>query len=194
MNTHEGDPEELEDRAIAGIRRLLRPLDKPTQALVLRFFIDRYGLEIGQSTKEKAERRPAEAQGSIELGSRRESEADPVALIRSFSTAAELFSAAGPPTAGPDRALVIAAYQQLQSEDAGSIKAQAVQEQLKLLGYQVANITDSLSALMARRPQLIVQIGKSGKSRQSRKEYKVTNEGFRAVARMTRTTAPDEAQ
>jgi len=192
MEKHELDAEELEDEAIRGIRLLLRPLEKPAQERVVRHLIERYGLEVGRTSDERPRSNNSVERSDSKARARNDSDVDPTALLRSFSTAAELFTATGPPATGPERVLVIAAHQQIQSDDDSPIRAQSVQEQLKHLGYQVANITDSMSALIARRPQLVVQTGKSGRSRQARKEYKVTLEGYRAVARMTRATAQEE--
>lgn len=56
-----------------------------------------------------------------------------------------------------------------------------VNAELKNLGHGLSNVTRAFNALMAERPQLAIQIRKSGKSMQARKKYRLTAEGLRAV-------------
>ena len=62
--------------------------------------------------------------------------------------------------------------------------AQSVNTKLKHLGHGVGNITQALDVLKDRRPQLIVQLRKSGTTKQARKKYKVTTAGKSAVEAM----------
>ena len=64
--------------------------------------------------------------------------------------------------------------------------AQLVNSKLKDLGYGVSNITDAFTTLMKRRPSLVMQTAKQGKSRQARKRYKLTRAGQDEVERMIR--------
>ena len=64
--------------------------------------------------------------------------------------------------------------------------AQEVNSQLKDLGHQSKNITDSFDSLIGRRPPAIRQVQKTGSSKQARKRYRLTNEGIRTVERMIR--------
>jgi DNA-binding PadR family transcriptional regulator len=48
----------------------------------------------------------------------------------------------------------------------------------------VSNITRARDGLKARQPQLVIQVQKSGKSKQARKRYKVTSAGKTEVRRM----------
>lgn len=56
-----------------------------------------------------------------------------------------------------------------------------VNTELKNLGHGLSNVTRAFSALMSERPQLAIQIRKSGKSKQARKKYRLSAEGVRAV-------------
>ena len=58
--------------------------------------------------------------------------------------------------------------------------------ELKHLGYAIPNITDALSSNMRKKPQRVIQLKKSGDSRQATKTYKVTNEGLAYVQGMLR--------
>lgn len=57
-------------------------------------------------------------------------------------------------------------------------QSRALNSELKNLGHPIANITDALSSNMRRKPQRIMQLRKSGNSRQANKTYKVTHEGL----------------
>jgi DNA-binding PadR family transcriptional regulator len=60
----------------------------------------------------------------------------------------------------------------------------AINSELKHLGHGLKNVTDALNALIDHRPQLVVQLRKSGKTKQARKRYKLTAEGARKVRQM----------
>ena len=83
-----------------------------------------------------------------------------------------------------EKALVAAYWMQF-FENAPSFPAQPLNDLLKDLGHRVGNITEALTALKNERPALILQLKKSGTSRQARKIYKLTQEGARRVAAMT---------
>jgi len=99
-----------------------------------------------------------------------------------FSTAAELYHAAGPDT-DVERALVIGFWFQecLGQSDFDSFQ---VNNELKHLGYPVANITRAFDGLQARKPVLAMQTRKSGSSKQARKKYKLTHQGTVSVDKM----------
>ena len=103
-------------------------------------------------------------------------------------TFAELFDSANP-TTERDKALVAAYWMQL-NEGAPAFPAQSVNALLKDLGHGIGNITEALTALKNDRPALILQLKKSGTSRQARKTYKLTLEGAKRVAAMTKALAP----
>lgn len=112
------------------------------------------------------------------------------AELPEFAVLADLFTAADPHTEN-DRALV-AAYWIQTHEGNGSFTAQAVNGSLTHMGYGVSNITRTLGVLMTRKPKLVIQLEKSGKSQQARKTYKVTLEGERAVRAMVVGARPDD--
>lgn len=53
-----------------------------------------------------------------------------------------------------------------------------VNNELGQLGYRSSNITADMTRLMERKPQLVIQVQKSGKSKQARKTYKLTAAGM----------------
>ncbi len=99
-----------------------------------------------------------------------------------FATFAELFDAASP-TIERDKALVAAYWAQI-CQGQQTFQSQSLNNDLKDLGHGVGNITEALTQLKAYRPALILQLKKSGLSKQARKTYKLTEEGARRVRRM----------
>ncbi len=68
---------------------------------------------------------------------------------------------------------------------------QAVNNALKDVGHGVGNITNALSSLQSRKPALVRQVAKSGRTQQARKKYKLTTAGVSAVrAMMNGTNSP----
>jgi len=59
-----------------------------------------------------------------------------------------------------------------------------VSTELKNLGHGVANITRAFNDLKARRPALAIQVQKSGRAKQARKKYKITEAGLTKVRKM----------
>ncbi len=112
------------------------------------------------------------------------------ALVQDFEEIAALYDAAGPKT-DPQRALVAAYWFQVM-EKQPSLDSQALNSALKNLGHGLGNVTDALSSLMHRKPALVLQTQKMGKSRQARKKYKLTTAGIRAVEAMIGGSAGEE--
>jgi len=100
-----------------------------------------------------------------------------------YESFADLFHAANPGTE-KDKALVAAYWMQV-CEVAASFQAQSLNDLLKNLGHGIGNITEALNQLKDERPSLILQLKKSGSSRQARKTYKLTLEGSKRVEFMT---------
>jgi hypothetical protein len=106
---------------------------------------------------------------------------------REFPDAATLFVAANP-TTGSEKALTAAFWLQeyLHQEEWDGF---SINTELKHLGHGLKNVTDALNALIGQRPQLVVQLRKSGKTKQARKRYKLTVEGVRKVRQMLSLTS-----
>lgn len=92
-------------------------------------------------------------------------------------------SAAARPIDGPEKALVVAYWKQVR-EQMPEWTAQVVNTELKHMGEQLPNITGTLSLLKERKPALVVQLKKSGNTRQARKQYKLTSAGIKEVESM----------
>jgi len=96
-----------------------------------------------------------------------------------FADLVDLFHAANPQTAA-DKALV-AAYWFQHVQGRPILRAQDINAGLRDLGHGLPNVTDALRTLEQRKPALVRQTGKSGRSQQARKSYKMTVEGANRV-------------
>lgn len=101
-----------------------------------------------------------------------------------YQTFAELFDASGP-TSESEKALVAAYWIQV-CQGMASFPSQVLNDELKDLGHGIGNITEALSQLKKDRPALILQLKKSGTTKQARKTYKLTQEGMKRVQSMVR--------
>jgi hypothetical protein len=174
-----GDPE---IDAMSTLAAALADLEDDARGRVLRWAGDRYGVSLGTSTSgRRVDGAPGDQVGSAGGGITDEEIAEEAPVYEHF---ADLFAEAQPKT-DPDKALV-AAYWLQAIQGQNTWQSAALQKELKNLGHAVANITESLSRNMEKKPQRIVQIQKSGSSRQARKTYKVTHEGLVYVQGMLR--------
>lgn len=103
-----------------------------------------------------------------------------------------LFEAANP-TSNPERALVAAYwFQERQGEQ--ELNAQTINNELKQMGYPAPNITSTFNLLMSRTPALMRQVRKSGRTKQARKKYTLTEAGKRVVRSMLAGAGPALAE
>jgi hypothetical protein len=106
--------------------------------------------------------------------------------IISFESVADIFAKASPQSEA-DKVLVVASY--LQKKNAvEELVGREINKELKNLGHPMSNITNAISSLINRKPTLMIQTRKEGKTPQAQKKYKVTIEGFTAVQRMIGST------
>lgn len=96
-----------------------------------------------------------------------------------FEHLAELFDAVSPQT--DQERVLVAAYWLQTSTGAASVDGFRINKELKHLGHGVGNVTRAIDALKSMKPALMIQLRKSGKTRQARKEYKVTSAGEKAL-------------
>lgn len=168
--------------AMSALANALADLEEDARGRVLRWAAERYGVSVNTST---GGRHGGGAAGDHDGGVGEEvtdkeiAEEAPV-----YEHFADLFNKAQPKT-NPDKALV-AAYWLQTLQNQSTWQSAALQTELKNLGHAAPNITEALTANMQKKPARIVQVQKSGKSRQSRKTYKVTHEGLVYVQGMLR--------
>lgn len=107
---------------------------------------------------------------------------DATEQARVFDTFAELYDAANPRTNG-ERALVAGYWLQV-CQEADSFAAASAQKELNDLGHKIPNITSAIDSMKSQKPMLLLQLKKSGNSRQARKLYKVSHQGVTRVQEM----------
>lgn len=157
-----------EIEAMSAVSKALTGLGEDARGRVLRWAVDHYQVSVGV----------IRVAASTETGS-----GSLTSAVGEQSTdLAELFAAADPQS-DADKALVGGYWTQFVQGDS-DFDAQSVNTQLKHLGHGVGNITRALDSLKDRRPQLVIQLRKSGTTKQARKKYRVTTAGKAAVEDM----------
>lgn len=102
--------------------------------------------------------------------------------LESFESIADLFAKASPQT-NPEKILVVATYRQV-VEGKKELTSRMINDELKHLGHGNPWITGTIDVLIKKKPALMIQIRKSGKTQQAQKKFRVTNEGIKAVQEM----------
>jgi len=163
--------------AMKAIGEALERLDEAARGRSLRWAVSKYGIAKMPEASLVTNRNDPE-------------DVHEQAGTTAFGTFAELFDAAQPNTER-DKALVAAYWVQV-CLNAGNFASQSLNNELKDLGHGVGNITEALSRLKSDRPALILQLKKSGISKQARKVYKLTTEGVKRVQTMIETNSATE--
>jgi hypothetical protein len=96
-----------------------------------------------------------------------------------FESLGDFFDALDPQTEA-DRVLAVGYWLQV-VQGASDFESFPVNKELKNLGHTVSNITRALDTLISQTPRLVLQVSKTGSSKQSRKKYKITREGIKRV-------------
>jgi len=156
---------------MAAVASALAELESDAQSRVLRWAADRYGADIGKTQGGTARHRRHEDDDSDEITDEEITAEDPT-----FDHFADLFNACQPKT-GEDKALV-AAYWFQSVQGQATWQSARLQTELKNMGHAIPNITESLSLAIKRKPARVLQVAKSGSSKQARKTYKLTHEGL----------------
>jgi hypothetical protein len=156
---------DLELDAMGAINGALDRLEPPAQQRVLQWAVAKFEVALALA--------PARAKAGGAPGEGETAE---------FTEVGDLMHAAQP-TAGPENALVVGYWlQQIQGHDTWT--GGEINSTLKNLGLPLANVTKTLDSLRKRKPALVMQVGKAGRSRQARKDYKLTTAGLAAVTQM----------
>lgn len=160
--------QDAEIAAMSAVAKALEPLEGDVRQRVINWAASRFGASLPASTKSPGVDRHAVP--SVETAR------------TEFDDFAELFEAATPKT-DKDKALIAAYWEQV-CQSQPSFQAQALNASLKHLGHGLSNVTVALEALKDEKPALILQLKKSGTSKQARKTYKLTAEGAKRVRQM----------
>jgi hypothetical protein len=160
---------DLEITAMTDVASALTSLDEDARGRVLRWAAERFEVAL----------QPIRAVALEE-----DSEASPMTVAASseYTSFAELFENATPRTT-TDKALIAAYWFQVVQGSSG-FQSQQLNTELKNLGHGLTNVTDSLGSAERAKPTLVMQVNKSGKSKQARKTYKLTLAGINYVKGM----------
>lgn len=156
-------------KALTKITEALTDLDEDQRRNVLLYVGSRYGEPVHRASFVPG--KGSAAAGTPELPNPEE-----------YSDIGDLFDVTDPQTEA-ERVLVGAYWVQI-VEGQDDFESFQVNKHLKNLGHPVSNITRALDSMMTQSPRLVIQTQKSGKSKQSRKRYKVTREGMKRVGSM----------
>ena len=166
---------ELESiRAVLGA---LEPLDDTARIRVLTYITSVLGLSARFAVG-----RAASAEDDFgREGEQRDADeaAQKEPICRSF---AELYARADPQKNG-EKALVAGYWLQV-CQGAESFTSASANKELTNLGHRLPNITDAIDSTKNQKPQPILQIKKSGTSRQARKLYKLSDGGIKRIEEM----------
>ncbi|MFL5962200.1 MAG: hypothetical protein ACJ757_04840 [Gaiellaceae bacterium] len=161
--------------AMAAIKAALDPLDPDTRGHVLRWASQRFDVELPSQDSDTGE-----SSGSGDGKGRSGNKAS------DYQEVADLVSAAGAQS-DDERVLVVSYWFQVTKGQA-DVSSQPVNTELKNLGHGLKRINDVFAELVATRPQLMVQVRKSGKTAQARKVHKLTKAGTDRVEGMVAGT------
>jgi hypothetical protein len=171
------DPEiEAMGNVVAALDRLGD--DNDARVRVLRWAADRYGVQIAPAEPLKpstvmldglAEDKPARSADVHDA-------AEPT-----FGEFVDLFDAIDP-RSDVDKALTAAYWLQVVSRQS-SWQSLRVNNLLKDMGHGVGNVTSALRSAQERKPALVRQVHKSGRSAQSWKTYRLTTSGVSYMRR-----------
>jgi hypothetical protein len=167
---------DIETKAIGAIAAIIGGLQDDQRGRVIRHIVERFNI-AGAS---RGARMPAG-------GPQTDSQVDTPAQFEDF---ASLVDATHPDT-DPMRALIAGYWLQV-CQRGPSFDAQSANTELKHLGHPSSNITMALGALINQKPALVLQLRKSGNTKQARKSYKVTESGIRKVREMLSGTGDAE--
>jgi hypothetical protein len=173
---------DAEISAMQAMVAALQDLDEDARSRVLEWTASRFGISLSAAGRGAG---IGIARARAGGGEENEVKAD-----RDYRDLADLLDAARP-NDDNQRALVAGYWFQV-VEAGGSFSGQQVNDALKDTGNGLPNVTRSLDRLQSRDPALVRQVGKSGRSKQARKRYRLTTSGIRAVEVMVSGGAEDE--
>jgi hypothetical protein len=160
---------DLELAAMKSIYDALSGLpNKESQVRAITWATDRLGIKLENSASQK----PTTVAG-------RHVNLQKDSGLSTFETLADLFSGLELKT-DVERVLAAAAYMQ-EKNGLADFASRDINQELTHMGHPSSNITRDLGALMERKPKLIIQTRKDGKTKQAQKRYRVTTEGLRKV-------------
>jgi hypothetical protein len=165
-----------ETKAIGEIASIVSGLEDEQRGRVIRYILERFQIDGGKPATKKTT-----VGGQIEPVQNGDTQFDDIA---------SLYDACNPNTDAL-RALVAGYWLQV-CQGAQSFDGQSANKELKHLGHVVGNITAALTTLISQKPALVLQLRKSGSTRQARKSYKVSEAGIRKIKAMVAGSGDSE--
>lgn len=154
-----------EIEAMTTLSEALNGLEEQARVRVLRWAADRYGirqaLASGTGQANSGSQEALKEQGET------------------FTHFVDLYDRVSP-NSEVERAITGAYWLQV-IQNQSSWQSRQVNDLLKDVGHGIGNITDALDDAQKRKPALVRQMAKSGRSRQARKTYKLTTSGISFV-------------
>jgi hypothetical protein len=177
--------------AMRAVAQALQPLDDSSRSRVLRWASEKLLLHV--SSLEHSSRTVATAPKPVPTvgGQPAPIAPDNPSWLVSYAGIADLYHACGPASDG-EKALVVSAWLQTKNELEG-LDSFRVNSELKNLGYGIGNITRAFDYLIHEKPALMIQVRKSGTSKQSRKTFRVTDAGIKRIRDMIAQNGATEA-
>lgn len=172
--------EDQELKAMNEVHTLLRELDDASRSRVLNWLFQKFshsGLRVEQFGA-----KGAESTNYINEGRNRGSDSDGTQLMSELSSISDLFAIAEPKSES-QKVLLVATFLH-QKLGLADLTSRSINDELKHMGHGVSNITATINSLINRKPKLMIQTRKEGKSKQSQKKYKVTVEGINSIKEM----------
>lgn len=172
---------DLEIEAMGMVSKALGGIEEEARGRVVRWAAERYGITLGAAPRKQIGGAGGKDVGGDEFD---DDDLDEHAddEVPAWDHFAELYHASGAST--HPEGMLVAAYwvQVLKSQESfGSLELNKL---LKDLGHGVTGTAKVMTTLIAKKPALVLQLKKSGKSQQARKTYKLTDAGKKAVEQM----------
>lgn len=161
---------EPELKAMNDIYFTLKDLDDVVKQRVLQWVIGKFSLDV----KSKKIAGVGQENGEIIQKGNKD--------FSSINSVADIFANANVRSEA-EKVLLVASYLQ-QKKDRSELTGREINKELNHLGHGVLNITNTISSLIKRKPQLMIQTRKEGKTKQAQKKYKVTEEGLVAAKKL----------
>jgi hypothetical protein len=172
---------DLEIEAMSSVTSALSDLDGEAKGRVLRWAADRYGITLGKDGRRGVR---TNDHADVETDEEAHESVNDGVEPNAYEDVAELYDAAGPKN--DEGKLLVAAYWRQKMQGQVSFQALDLNRDLKNLGHGVGSIAHVLARSTQKKPALVLQLRKSGNSKQARKTYKLTGEGLKTVERMIR--------
>ena len=166
-----------EFEVIKVVHGALEPLDAEARTRVLTYIASRLGIDAQVvGVRVTPTKNGPDKEGKEEDFEKAAGEA------LTYSDFADLYAATNPRSES-EKALV-AGYWLQKCQGAEGFSGAAANKELTHLGHKVGSITNAINRIKNRKPSLILQLKKSGTSRQARKLYKVSHEGVKRIEEM----------